>query len=38
VTRDFGTIFVATGALDGRTSADLAGIKVQGENKWLALI
>jgi len=25
-------------ALDGKTPADLAGIKVQGENKWLTLI
>lgn len=25
-------------ALDGRTPADLAGIKVEGENKWLTLI
>jgi hypothetical protein len=25
-------------ALEGRTPADLAGIKVQGENKWLTLI
>src|SRR5208282_3575274 len=24
--------------LDGRTPADLAGIKVEGENKWLTLI
>jgi hypothetical protein len=25
-------------ALDGRTPADLAGIRVEGENKWLTLI
>jgi hypothetical protein len=25
-------------ALDGKTPADLAGIEVQGENKWLTLI
>jgi hypothetical protein len=24
--------------LDGKTPADLAGIEVQGENKWLTLI
>jgi hypothetical protein len=25
-------------ALDGRTPAELAGIKIDGENKWLTLI
>ena len=25
-------------ALEGKTPADLAGIKVEGENKWLTLI
>jgi hypothetical protein len=25
-------------ALDGKTRAEVAGIKVQGENKWLTLI